>query len=180
MLFSFGVRSERRAVGFFGLVLAFALLMARFGLLLAAVGRTPKATSASRETRTDHPKRLPGRHTKCRSRPIDPRDHARLERIPRLADARAAVRHRQRGLAVRVEQCERGDAGVVLADAGVVENVELRPHRQRVGHHARPSMRAGDDDGAGMLGPHLRDRVQKHESGGRHRSYFCLGSCASS
>jgi ABC-2 type transport system permease protein len=40
----FGVRVEGSVVGFVGVVIAFALLTATFGLLIAAVGRTPEAT----------------------------------------------------------------------------------------------------------------------------------------
>jgi ABC-2 type transport system permease protein len=40
----FGVRIEGSLVGFLGITLAFALLTATFGLLIAAVGRTPEAT----------------------------------------------------------------------------------------------------------------------------------------
>ncbi len=40
----FGVRIEGSYLGFLGVALAFALLTATFGLLIAAVGRTPEAT----------------------------------------------------------------------------------------------------------------------------------------
>jgi ABC-2 type transport system permease protein len=40
----FGVRIEGNAFGFAGVVLAFAMLTATFGLLIAALGRTPEAT----------------------------------------------------------------------------------------------------------------------------------------
>lgn len=40
----FGVRIEGSVAGFFGLTVAFALLTATFGLLIAAIGRTPEAT----------------------------------------------------------------------------------------------------------------------------------------
>jgi ABC-2 type transport system permease protein len=41
---AFGVRIEGSVAGFIGIALAFALLTACFGLLLAAIGRTPAAT----------------------------------------------------------------------------------------------------------------------------------------
>ncbi len=40
----FGVRIEGSIVGFLGVAIAFALLTASFGLLIAAVGKTPEAT----------------------------------------------------------------------------------------------------------------------------------------
>jgi ABC-2 type transport system permease protein len=40
----FGVRVEGSWVGFFAVLLAFALLTASFGLLIAALGKTPEAT----------------------------------------------------------------------------------------------------------------------------------------
>jgi ABC-2 type transport system permease protein len=40
----FGVRIEGSVVGFIAMVLAFALLASTFGLLIAALGRTPEAT----------------------------------------------------------------------------------------------------------------------------------------
>ena len=40
----FGVRIEGSLVGFAGVIIAFALLTSTFGLLIAAVGRTPEAT----------------------------------------------------------------------------------------------------------------------------------------
>jgi ABC-2 type transport system permease protein len=40
----FGVRIEGSSVGFIAMVLAFALLASTFGLLIAALGRTPEAT----------------------------------------------------------------------------------------------------------------------------------------
>ena len=40
----FGVRIDGSVAGFLGIVVAFALLTATFGLLIAAVGRTPEAT----------------------------------------------------------------------------------------------------------------------------------------
>jgi len=40
----FGVRIDGSTAGFVGVLLAFALLTATFGLLLAAVGKTPEAT----------------------------------------------------------------------------------------------------------------------------------------
>ncbi|MGZ5112466.1 MAG: ABC transporter permease [Usitatibacter sp.] len=41
---AFGVRIDGSAIGFAGVGLAFALLTATFGLLIAAIGRTPEAT----------------------------------------------------------------------------------------------------------------------------------------
>ncbi len=40
----FGVRVEGSAIGFVGLILAFAVMTAAFGLFIAALGRTPEAT----------------------------------------------------------------------------------------------------------------------------------------
>jgi ABC-2 type transport system permease protein len=41
---AFGVRIEGNVIGFFGMIVALALLAATFGLLIAAIGRTPETT----------------------------------------------------------------------------------------------------------------------------------------
>src|SRR5512132_3981268 len=52
---------------------------------------------------------------------VDARKDAVVPHVPRIADAGGRVRYRAGRDAARVEHPQRGDAGVVLADAGIVE-----------------------------------------------------------
>jgi hypothetical protein len=79
-----------------------------------------------------------------------------------IADARAQVRHGPRRDAVLLQDEKAGHAGLVLADAGIVEEDGGEAHRERELCGARAAVRAGDDHGAGIGRGQLGDRVDEH------------------
>jgi hypothetical protein len=81
---------------------------------------------------------------------VDARKDAVLPHVPRIADAGGRVRHRAGGDAARVEHPQRGDAGVVLADAGIVEKDSAQRNGEREFAGADTAVRSSDDDRAGV------------------------------
>lgn len=70
-------------------------------------------------------------HAEHRGGGVDERDHAVVECRPRLADARAAASHSARRDAGHLQHGQGGDAGLVFADAGVIEDRQPRRGLQR-------------------------------------------------
>jgi hypothetical protein len=109
--------------------------------------------------------RLVGRTPERRCRIVDTADPPPTVHVLAVADACAPVSHRRGGNGLFVEERERRDAGLVLADPGVVEDHAPNPGLQREVAGVRPAVAAGDDDVAAVsVAVDARDGIEN----GRH------------
>ena len=143
-------------------------------------GRLSRSAAARRAIATNSRAVMPGAMPSAAARVLIAAQDAVLIGRTRVADARARRRDRAGGDAARVERRQPGDAGLVDADPGIVEQCGERIVFERGFRPAaqEAAMRAGHDDRAGMLGADQRRRVERpyrRRLGDQEKRAFSLG-----